>query len=1035
MNDRARRAALKKLPPTLNATYQRILGNVEESHNYEIKRLVRHTLQIIAYSPCLSIPPLNIEGLCEAVSIPEGSDTFQNDDVVDENEILQWCSSLVRRSPDGQYLEFAHYSVEEFLRDVCPGDAVFDSYSVSTEKARSLVGQLSLRYLTFRNHELDFGPTETEMHATLAKNAMRPFYEFATLCWVDCIREQPAREFVLESIQSLFNQKKSASFHAWALELLRPCFMKIHKDYWDDLLRAGSGLLRPDFTTLHMASGLGLLSICEELVREGASMINRDSAYGTPLHCAIGGLDICADGIGRVLNAVSHIVHAPESSRAAHDRQNIVRTLLGSGAQVTVRLATRHRVLSPLSLSAILASSEMGSRRGFLPQQLRMITELLSTGFQVEEQDLVHFSNLFIRPNVATDDSESIYALQKLSDTLTHSHQNASTSQLQHLLQTFKADYGIPLRTGPTQSDCGKYDMDGFIAAIRNNDSVKLERLLEGEGAAMLKNFRLTAPGTDAEKWTPVHVAINSRAINTLDVLLKYGFDSDELDSTSKGDTPLHLCCRLNFESGARALLHDGASCLKRNKWRENAWYIAASSDATMVLQVLLALAADSRTEALQMESCSGDTPIWNALMELKKESVLLLLPYCSSKQFWKGERNICFRQAAIMGSTKVTKGLLDAGLELDDWDSELGSPLHHLRLDCTAQHVRLLKATFPHSPRRSMDGKSAFELHLTLSLEFNREADEEVLTEFLPEDASELNHLSRVRGLQLLEGDLVALMHHAACLGRTTIVRFLHRNGAEINVRTRNGYTPLHLAVQAEDLDMVDTLLELGADQTPVFRGLTPLALACKIANSAIVWTLLHEQTVPATTSVNHDGGTLSVGITHPRVLDALGTELLDAIVRQDIEACVYLRRIGFPMNEQLAKSSGLTPLMAAIRLPDCLDVAEWLLDNSASVSVVAPPWPSRSNKSTSFYTALEAAASRPSCNPILSKMTWKYFDEGGCFLGLSQSPIHAAVGNPEGLSIMLYALQEILSDRLMITIMTDCNPNIENRNRGHVL
>lgn len=973
--------------------------------------------------------------MCEAVSIPEGSDTFQNDDVVDENEILQWCSSLVRRSSNGQYLEFAHYSVEEFLRDVCPGDPVFDSYSISSRKARSLVGQLSLRYLTFRNHELDFGPTETEIQATLEKNALRPFYEFATLWWIDCIREQPAREFVLDSIQSLFNPKKSASFHAWALELLRPCFMKIHKDYWDDLLRAGSGLLRPDFTTLHMASGLGLLSICEELVREGGSMINRGSAFGTPLHCAIGGLDICADGTGRVLDAVSYIIHGPGSSRAAHDRQIIVRTLLDAGAHVTVRLATRYRVLSPLSLSAVLASSEMRSRRGFFAQQLRMITELLRKGFQVEEHDLVHFSNLFIRPNVATDDSESISALQQLSDTLANSHQNVPPSRLQCLLQTFESDYGIPLRTGPSQIDGGKSDMDGFIAAVRNNDSIKLERLLEGEGAAMLKEFRLTAPGIDAERWTPVHVAIDARAMNTLEVLLKNGFDPDEMDS--KGNTPLHLCSRLNCESGARILLHHGASSLKRNNRGENAWYEAASKGATMVLQVLLVLAADNQTEALQMESKSGNTPIWKALKELNKESVLLLLPYCSSKQFWKGEKRICFRKAAMMGSTKVIKSLLDAGFGPDDWDSELGSPLHFLPFDCTVQHVRLLKASFPPSPRRSTDGKSAFELHLTHSLKSNREADEDVLTELLPEEASELNHLARVQGLKMLEGDLVTLMHHAACLGRTTIVRFLHRNGADINAKTRNGYSPLHLAVQAEHLEMVGTLLELGADRDPVVGGLTPLALACKNANSEIVWKLLDQKTGPANSSGSHGGGTPSLEIreSHPRVLDALGTELLDAIVRQDIEACEYLKEIGFPMDVQLAKASGLTPLMAAIRLPDCLDVAEWLLDNGASVSVVAPPWQSKSKRPIRFHTALEAAASRPSCNRILSRMTWKYCQEGGCFRGLSQSPIHAAVGNPQGLSIMLHTLQEILYEGLMSTISTDCDPTILNTNRAHIL
>lgn len=1022
----------------MNATYQRILNNVEESQNHEIKRLVRHTFQIIAYSPCLTSPPLSIEGLCEAVSIPEGSDTFQTEDLIDENEILHWCSSLVRRSSSGKYLEFAHYSVEEFLRDVCPGDPVFDSYSISAEKARSLVGHLSLRYLTFKNHELDFSPTEPGMREILEKNALRPFYEFAALWWIDCIREQPAREFVSESIQSLFSPNKGASFHAWALEILRPCFMHTHKDYWEGFLWASSGILHPDFTTLHMASGLGLLSICEGLLSKGASMIDKSSAFGTPLHCAIGGLDICTDGTGRVLSAVSHIIHAPKRSQSANDRQVIVHTLVDAGANITLRRATRHKVLSPLSLSAILGISEMGSRRGFFAHHIRMITELLSKGFQVEEQDLFHFSNLLLWSHIIPDDSESISALQQLADTLAQSHQNEPASRLYHRLQNFSSDYGIPLRMRPSPNDGGKPDTDGsveehFVAAIRSNDSVKLERLLEGEGTASLKEFRLTAPGIAAERWTPVHIAIVARATKTLDVLLKYGFDPDQKDG--KGHTPLHWSSRLRYESGARILLQHGASSLTRNDEGENAWHIAVSKNSPMVLQVLLGLAAGSQTEALQMESKSGCTPIWKALERLYEKIVLLLLPHCTSKQFWKGER-ICFRLSARMGSTKVIKSLLDAGVEPDDWEPESGSPLHYLPFNCTVQHVRLLKTVFPHSPRRSIDGKSAFELHLTHSLKFNREADEEILIELLPEEASELNHLARVQGLQMLEGDLATLMHHAACLGRITIVRFLHRHGADINAKTRNGYSPLHLAVQAEHLEMVDTLLILGANQTPVVGGLTPLALACKNANSEIVWKLLNETTGSANTSESHGCGNRSVEIreSHPRVLDALGTELLDAIVRQDIEACEYLKGISFPMDIQLAKASGLTPLMTAIRLPDCLDVAEWLLDNGASVSLVAPPWPSKSKRPIRFHTALEAASSRPSCNRILSRMTWKYFQEGGCFRGLSQSPIHAAVGNPQGLSIMLHTLQEILSDGLTSTTTTDCDPNILDRNMDNL-
>lgn len=341
------------------------------------------------------------------------------------------------------------------------------------------------------------------------------------------------------------------------------------------------------------------------------------------------------------------------------------------------------------------------------------------------------------------------------------------------------------------------------------------------------------------------------------------------------------------------------------------------------------------------------------------------------------------------MGLTKVIQSLLDIEIQLDDWDSELGSPLHFLPVNCTVQCVGLLKASFPLSPRRSIDGKSPFEWLLTKFLKTGIEGNEQVLRELLPEEASDLNHLAPVEGVQMLDGDVVALMHHAACLGRTTIVRFLHRHGADINIKTRNGSTPLHLAVQTDPL------------ASPESHG--------------------------------GEAQSIEVGESH-LVLDVMVTALLDAIVRQDIEACTYLKNIGCPMDMQLAKGSGMSPLMAAIRLPDCLDAAEWLLDNGASVSGVAPPWPSRSSRTTRFYTALEAASCKASCNRILSKLTWRYFQEGRCFLDLARSPIHAAVGNPQGLSIILRTLQEIYSDGVLKAASIDCDSMFSDTSRSHI-
>lgn len=66
-----------------------------------------------------------------------------------------------------------------------------------------------------------------------------------------------------------------------------------------------------------------------------------------------------------------------------------------------------------------------------------------------------------------------------------------------------------------------------------------------------------------------MHIAIYAEATQSFDVLLKYGFDLDEKDN--KGNTPLHLSSRYNYESGARILLQHGASSLTRNNEGENA--------------------------------------------------------------------------------------------------------------------------------------------------------------------------------------------------------------------------------------------------------------------------------------------------------------------------------------------------------------------------------------------------------------------------------------------------------------------------------
>ena len=189
--------------------------------------------------------------------------------------------------------------------------------------------------------------------------------------------------------------------------------------------------------------------------------------------------------------------------------------------------------------------------------------------------------------------------------------------------------------------------------------------------------------------------------------------------------------------------------------------------------------------------------------------------------------------------------------------------------------------------------------------------------------------------------------MAYAARSGSVGLARLLMRHGASVaEAVLAKKMTPLHIAAAADQLAMVEMLLQAGADaEAQDSRGCTPLLFAARNASAAVIGEL-----VDAGARVDHAGSNgrtalheaCFVGRTdNVRALVAAGaksmidsqgyTPLVDAVVEGHLECVkVLVEEAQVAFDEPLA-GSGNTPIFMAVRH---LDVFVYLMERGASLA-----------------------------------------------------------------------------------------------------
>jgi ankyrin repeat protein len=152
-------------------------------------------------------------------------------------------------------------------------------------------------------------------------------------------------------------------------------------------------------------------------------------------------------------------------------------------------------------------------------------------------------------------------------------------------------------------------------------------------------------------------------------------------------------------------------------------------------------------------------------------------------------------------------------------------------------------------------------------------------------------------------------------------MIRFLVERGADVDLPTSDGDMSLHIAAADGRCDVIDLLVELGAELDSLdFVGLTPLLRA--------IW---HRNDKAACRLIEHGADI--------RCCDPCGNDAIDCIVFNDLEAASALLRskLGVEFDEQRSATQQRYALVQAASDGRIEDVTN-LLDHGVDVDSLTP-------------------------------------------------------------------------------------------------
>ena len=547
---------------------------------------------------------------------------------------------------------------------------------------------------------------------------------------------------------------------------------------------------------LHLASISGELTTVKMLVEAGADVRATDAARATCL--------IFAASNGHT-DTVRYLVGFPEvdlnhrgcenytALHVAVAHADVVQVLIDAGADIETKNTDGHSPLLLASLSGELTTVKM----------------LVEAGADVR----------------ATDDCGSTCLLLAAFD--------GHTDTVRYLVSVPEVDLNhqdsdnctaLHLAVEENHPDMVQVLIDaGADIETKDSDGSTCLFLAVGNGQTDIVRYLVGLPEVDLHQQgnrndVVLHLAVSRKHADVVKVLIAAGAD---VGGKYNGRSPLHIACASGALANVKMLVEAGADVSATDPTRETCLIIAAYHGHTEIVSYLVGLPEVD----LNHHGSTNFTALHFAVQYKHADVVQLLIDAGADVNAIERNGQTCFFLAVGHGHTDIVRYLVGLPeVDLRDQGSKNYLALH---LAVQKKHADVVKILI--DAGADIEGKHSGCSPLQSACDSGVLANVKLLVEAGAD-------------VRAIHSEGTTCLMRASHDGQTDIVRYLASLPAvDLNRHGLDNYTSLHFAVKEKHADVVQVLIDAGADiQAKDCDGRSPLHVACGSGPLAIVKMLI---------------------------------------------------------------------------------------------------------------------------------------------------------------------------------------------------